>query len=66
MDYARFDLIRLEHSHGRDDWHRMDELTTHDPAQRDPERDWGRHRLFKCSTCEDEIRIAVPQPGQGR
>ena len=60
MDYARFDLIRLEHGHGKDEWHRMVEVD--DPARHDPEREWSRHRIFKCSTCDDEIRIAEPDP----
>lgn len=61
MDYARFELARLEHSHGKNDWHRMEEV--HDSAQTDSEREWGRHRIFRCTTCEDEIRVAVPEPG---
>jgi hypothetical protein len=61
LDYARFEMIRLEHSHGKDDWHRMEEV--HDPAQSDTEREWGRHRIFKCTSCEDEIRIAEPEQG---
>ena len=60
MDYARFDLIRLEHRHGRDDWHRMDEVDS--PAAHDAEREWARHRIFRCTTCEDEIRIDAPEP----
>lgn len=62
MDYARLEMIRLEHSHGKDDWHRMEEV--HDPAQSDSEREWGRHRIFKCSSCADEIRIAEPETSQ--
>jgi hypothetical protein len=58
-------LVRLEHGHGRDGgWHRMEEV--HDAAQSDQEREWGRHRIFRCTTCEDEIRIEMPEPGQGR
>lgn len=60
MDYARFELIRLEHGHGKHDWHRMDEAAADDAARHDPEREWGRHRIFKCSTCDEQIRIAVP------
>ena len=63
MDYARFEMIRLEHGHGNNEWHPMNEVP-HDAAQNDPEREWGRHRIFKCSTCEDEIRIATPENQQ--
>lgn len=49
----------LEHHHGGDEWHRMEEVTPHDAAQHDPERSWGRGRIFRCTTCEDEIRISA-------
>jgi hypothetical protein len=64
VDYVRSELVRLEHSHGKDDWHSMTEVR--DPSQADSEREWARHRIFRCTTCEDEIRIEVPQPGSGR
>ena len=38
-----------------------------DPAQHDSEREWGRHKLFRCTACEDEIRVETPEdlaPGQ--
>jgi hypothetical protein len=60
-------MLRLEHGHGKGEWHRMEEVR--DPAQHDSEREWGRHKLFRCSACEDEIRIETPDtsglaPGQ--
>ena len=61
MDYARFDMIRLEHSHGRNDWHGMEEVDS--PASHDAEREWSRHRIFKCTSCEDEIRIDASDAG---
>jgi hypothetical protein len=60
MDYARWEMNRLEHSHGKDDWHQMEEV--HDSAPLDQEREWSSHRIFKCATCEAEIRIAAPEP----
>jgi hypothetical protein len=64
LDYLRSELARLEHGHGNNDWHSMEEV--HDPAQRDAEREWGRHRIFRCTKCEDEIRIQVPDSARGR
>jgi hypothetical protein len=39
----------------------------HDPAAGDPERSWGRTRIFRCTACEDEIQIvpADPSPVEG-
>lgn len=51
------DVERIEHSHGNGEWHEMHEVPGHDSAQADPERGWLRGRLFRCSTCADEIRI---------
>ncbi len=58
---AQFELSRLEHHHGGDEWHDMHEVTQpHDPADSDPERSWANGRIFKCNVCEDEIRVTVP------
>jgi hypothetical protein len=65
---AQFELSRLEHHHGGNEWHTMYEVSeAHDPAQSDPERQWARGRIFRCSTCEDEIRVsgADPAPIEG-
>lgn len=56
---ARYELFKFEHGHGNS-WHPMDEVRS--PANNDVEREWGRHRIFKCTTCEDQIRVDVPEP----
>jgi hypothetical protein len=56
------ELVRVEHSHGNNQWGSMEEVR--DPAQTDEERQWSRHRIFRCNTCEEEIRIEVPEPGR--
>jgi hypothetical protein len=61
----RSEMLRLEHGHGSGDWHRMEEVR--DAAQNDSEREWGRHKLFRCTVCQDEIRVEMPEdlaPGQ--
>ena len=58
---AQFELARLEHSHGGDEYHDMYEVSeAHSPAESDPERDWARGRIYRCSVCEDEIRVTLP------
>ena len=59
---AAFEMTnRLQHGHGNDEWHDMVELTpSHDAAEGDQERQWSGGRVFRCSTCEAEIRIAGP------
>lgn len=59
------DLLRLEHAHGKDDWHRMQEVTpAHDSAASDPERKWSRQRIFRCESCSEEIRVDVAEDQQ--
>jgi hypothetical protein len=62
---SQFELARLEHYHGGDEWHDMEEVN--DAAESDPERDWSRGRIFRCSVCADEIRVtrADPSPVEG-
>lgn len=57
---SQIEMARLEHHHGGNDWHEMHEVTPHDAAEADPERSWSRGRIFRCSTCEDEIRVTLP------
>jgi hypothetical protein len=61
---AAFELARLEHHHGGDSWHDMVEVSaSHDSAESDPERQWvSGSRIFRCTTCEDEIRVVGPDP----
>lgn len=59
---SRFELARFEHSHGGDDWHGMQEVTSsHDSAESDPERSWQHGRILRCTTCADEIRVMLPE-----
>lgn len=51
-----FDQLTLLHRHG-DDWRPMEEVP-HSAVDHDPERRLLRgERLFRCSACEDEVRI---------
>jgi hypothetical protein len=52
------ELIRVEHSHGNNEWARWKII--HDPAQTDDERQWSRHRIFRCRSCDEEIRVDTP------
>ena len=60
---AQFELARLEHNHGGGEWHDMEEIGPgHDAADSDPEREWSRGRIFRCTVCADEIRVLTPDP----
>jgi hypothetical protein len=52
-----FDQLTLLHRHG-DDWLPMEEVPHPSAADYDPERRLLRgERVFRCSACEDEVRI---------
>ena len=40
---------------------------SHDSAEGDPERAWNRGRIYRCTVCEDEVRVsyADPSPTEG-
>jgi hypothetical protein len=56
----------IEHRHSDGTWGRMEpEPEHHDPAQHDPEEGWQYGRIFKCKTCDEEVRLAPAEPGSG-
>ena len=49
---------RIEHRHGDGSWAPMvEEGSHHDSAQHDPERSWGKRRLFRCTRCDESVLI---------
>jgi hypothetical protein len=70
MDQIRLQeaTYRLEHRHGDGSWGPMTEQPSHHaPADHDPERSWGRRRLFRCTRCDEAVLIgpeedAPPSP----
>lgn len=55
---------QVHHSHGDGRWEPMEEVSVSpDAAQDDPERSWHKGRIFRCSACNEEFRIADPNEG---
>jgi hypothetical protein len=49
---------RIEHRHSDGDWAPMvEEGSHHDAAEHDPERQWGKRRLFRCTKCDEAVLI---------
>jgi hypothetical protein len=54
-------LQRVEHRHG-DTWHAMEaEDAAADASSSDRERSWALGRIFRCTTCDDAIRVIPPE-----
>ena len=63
FQWAQFELARLEHHHGGDEYHDMQDVTPgHDSAESDPERQWSAGKIFRCSVCEAEVRVSFADP----
>ena len=53
--------VSVEHEHSDGSWHAMaSEGEPVDVAERDPERGWLRGQLFRCTSCEERVRIVMP------
>jgi hypothetical protein len=56
--YSRFTelALELEHRHSDGSWGRL-ERAAHDPAERDPEREWNNTELYTCTKCDEQVRV---------
>lgn len=59
------EIAQIQHDHGSGEWHDMVDVTEQSSTTEDPERGWLRGRIFKCSACEDSIRVQMPEDGAG-
>lgn len=46
---------RISHRHPDGAWGEM--VQAHDSATDDPERQWGKSRLFRCTSCDESVTI---------
>jgi hypothetical protein len=54
----------IEHRHSDGTWGRMEpEPEPHDSAEHDPERRWQFGRIFRCKTCDEQVRIRPAASG---
>ncbi len=60
-------LFFVQHQHEDGSWGTMTpeqpdpEHEPHDPAQLDPEQEWQRGHIYVCESCEERVRIMVPE-----
>ena len=70
MDQLRFveTQYRLEHRHNDGSYAPMQEQPLHHgAAEHDPERQWGRGRIFRCTTCDEAVTLLpADEPGAAR
>ena len=59
-----FEIGKIQHGHNDGSWHDMEQVEPESSGQ-DPERGWLRGRIFRCTACEDEIRVQEPAADAG-
>lgn len=69
MDYGRaaeLDL-RIRHQHSDGTWGTFEPRSRHDPAELDPERDWGAGTtVWACAACDDAVVVDTANDPDGR
>lgn len=56
--------LRIEHQHADGSWSVMEPADAHDPADRDPEREWERGHVYVCA-CGETVRVETPAAAEG-
>ena len=59
-------LVRVQHRHNDGSWGELaPERGHHDAAAHDPESDWSKgRRLYRCTTCDEEVLISSDRADQ--
>jgi hypothetical protein len=48
--------LLLEHGHSDGSWSPMQRVE-HDSADHDAERSWLRRKIFRCTTCDEQVSV---------
>ena len=56
MDTLKSSGFQLEHRHSDGSWSQL-ERVAHDTAEHDPERSWLSGLLFRCRSCDEQVRV---------
>jgi hypothetical protein len=54
-----FELANMQHGHDDGSWHDMEQVES-EAATNDPERGWVRGVIYRCNTCDEQIRVVQP------
>jgi len=50
--------FRIQHQHDDGSFGELRPSSEpHDPAALDPEREWSQGRLYRCTICDEEVRV---------
>lgn len=58
--------LRIQHRHDDESWGEMTpEPETRDPDDLDSEREWQDGRVYRCTTCDETVRITPDREPEG-
>jgi hypothetical protein len=64
MNLAFYEELTLRHRHNDGAWSRLEPRPAHhDSAEHDTERSWKDGRIFACTTCDEQVMVAVDPHG---
>jgi hypothetical protein len=50
--------LRMQHQHADGTWGTLKPIEPHSPAELDSEREWANGRLYRCTSCDELVRVA--------
>ena len=56
---GRMAELQIQHRHNDGAWSPL-QPAPHDPAARDPEREWVNGAVYVCVSCGEEVRVMPP------
>jgi len=57
-------LFQVEHQHNDGTWAALKPETArepHDAADIDPEKEWDRGHVYVCTSCQERVRVSIPE-----
>ena len=51
--------FRLQHQHDDGSWGTFEPTAPHhSPTDHDPEREWGKGTIYKCTSCDEQLLVS--------
>ena len=61
MERTTFEVYyKVSHRHKDGGWGDMEEVAIHRSSAHDKERLWGIGRLFRCTSCDEDVTLIPP------
>jgi hypothetical protein len=51
--------LLIEHRHDDGTWASLEPDASHDSAAHDAEREWLRGKVYRCTRCDEQVRVSI-------